>query len=314
MKPLVFTNLDANETIFFSRELEYVKKATYDIRYPEFKATALIPVSGDAGAGAESITYQSYDMVGMMKLIANYADDLPRSDVYGKEYTSPVKSIGGSYGYSIQEIRAAQMAGKPLTAKKATAVRRAYEQMINKIAWFADGSAIWAGLRGLIYSANTTKAAAVVGGWHSGGASADQIINDVTVALQNIKSLTKGVEEADTVLLPPDEYAYIAATPRSATSDRTILEWIQKIFPGVTFDWVNELADVAVNPRTSAATPTNLMICYKKSPDKLTLEIPLGFEQFNPQERGLEYIVPAHGRVGGVIIYYPLSISIIDGL
>jgi len=31
------------------------------------------------------------------------------------------------------------------------------------------------------------------------------------------------------------------------------------------------------------------------------------FEQLPVQERGLEYVVPCHSRIGGVIIYYPLS-------
>lgn len=55
--PRRFINLDANESIFFERELEHVKARSYDIKYPEFKATMLIPVSTEAGPGAETITY-----------------------------------------------------------------------------------------------------------------------------------------------------------------------------------------------------------------------------------------------------------------
>lgn len=310
----VFTNLDSGESLFFARELEAVKSKTYDILYPELKATTLLPVSVEAGPGAEAIVYQAYDTVGMMKLISDYSDDLPRSDAFGKEYISPVRDIGGSYGYSIKEIRKAAKAGKPLTARKAEAVRRSYEQKINDIAWFADGSVNYGGLCGLIYSQNTTKAAATHGGWHAGAATADEIINDVTVALQYIKTISKQVEAADTVLLPPTEYGYIASTPRSATSDRTILEWLQKIHPGVSFIPVNELQAVPKNPRTGAVAATNLMICYKRDPNKLTLELPSPFEQFAPEARNLEFVVNAVGTVGGVIIYYPLSVYIADGL
>ncbi len=56
------------------------------------------------------------------------------------------------------------------------------------------------------------------------------------------------------------------------------------------------------------------MITYKRSPDKLTLELPQLFEQFAAQERNLEFVVPAHGRIGGVIIYYPLSVNIVEGI
>ena len=310
--PKKYENMDANESIFFAKELESIKARTYDVRYPEFKAKAMIPVSGEAGPGAESITYQSFDQVGIMKIIANYADDLPRSDVFGNEYTIQVKSLGGSYGYSIQEVRNAAKAGKPLASRKAAAVRQAYEQQVNTIAWFADGSASYGGMRGILYQENTTKATATNGSWIS-TADPDKTIADVGTAINNLRSLTKGVEEPDTILLPVDEYGYIAATPRSDTSDTTILQFLKSVHPGITFDWVNELADV--NPKPSgAASATNVMLIYRKSPDKLTLELPSGFEQFAPQLRNLEYVVPAHGRVAGVIVYYPLSVALIEGI
>jgi hypothetical protein len=308
---IVSVNLDANESMFFARELEAIKARTYDILYPELKMLRLVPISFDAGPGAETITYRQYDSVGVMKIIANYADDLPRADVTGKEFTSKVKSLGGSYGYNVQEIRAARMAGKPLEQRRANAVRMANDQAINRIAWFADGSAAWGGLYGLLFAPNVTKAAAVVGTWSS--ATADQIIGDVNALINNIRTLTKGVENADTVILPIAQYAKIASTPRSSTSDTTILEFLRRVHPGVTFEDANELATVTPNPRTGL-TSANCMVAYRRSPDKLTLETPQAFEQFPAQERNLEFVVPCHSRVGGIVIYYPLSIAIVDGI
>ena len=81
-----FVNLDAGETVFFARELESKKSQTYDVVKAPLKAFELIPVSMDAGAGAETISYQQFDETGISKIIANYADDLPRADVKGKEF------------------------------------------------------------------------------------------------------------------------------------------------------------------------------------------------------------------------------------
>lgn len=317
-----FVNLDANESVFFARELEHVKAATYDVLYPELKATQLIPVSAEAGPGAESITYQQFDMLGMAKVISNYADDLPRADVKGKEFTSPVRSIGDSYGYSIQEIRASAMANKNLPARKANAARRAVEQKINTIAWNArPADNENGGLTGLLYTPNITKYEVDAGAvsttkvWTAGTKTADEILFDLNKVVRTIISLTKGVEVPDTILLPVDQYAVISTTARSSTSDTTILEFFLKNNPSITrVEWVNDLDSVAINPRTGAAPATDLMICYKRSPDKLTLEIPQPFEQFAVQERGLEYVVPCHSRIGGVIVYYPLSIAIVDGI
>jgi hypothetical protein len=54
-----FVKLDADESIFFARELESVKSKTYDRLYPEYKALSLIPVSEEVDPGAETIKYES---------------------------------------------------------------------------------------------------------------------------------------------------------------------------------------------------------------------------------------------------------------
>lgn len=312
-----FVNLDANESIFFARELEKIKAQTYDVQYPELKATALIPVSFEAGPAAESITYQQYDMVGVAKIIANYADDLPRVDVKGKEFTSPVRSLGDSYGYSLQEIRASAALNKNLPQRKANAARRAVDQAVDNIAWSARSTdAKWGGLVGLLYNPNITKVAvtAGVGGSTWALKTADEILADLNEVVADMVELTKGVEVPDTILLPIAQYSLIATKARSTTSDTTILEFFLRNNPSITkVEWVNELDAVTPNPRTGTGS-ADCMVCYKRSPDKLTLEIPQPFEQLPIETRGLEYITNCHARCGGVIVYYPLSITVVDGI
>jgi len=313
-----FVNLDANESVFFARELEHIKAQTYDIVYPELKATMLIPVATDAGPGAETITYTQFDEVGMAKVIANYADDLPRADVKGKQFTSIIRSIGDSFGYNIQEIRASAMANKNLPTRKANAARRAMEQKVNTIAWSArsaDGEN--AGLVGLLYQPNVTKGVVTTRGGHVTFATktADEILLDLNKAVDDILSLTKGTEIPDTMILPIAQYGIITSTYRASGSDLTILEAFLKQRPYITkVEWVAELKDVNPVPSTGAAANTDCLIVYKRSADKFTLEIPQPFEQLEVERRGLEYVTPCHSRCGGVIVYYPLSINIVEGI
>ena len=74
-------HFDSNESMFLQRQLDYIKTQTYDIKYAELKARKLIPVSSEADPGAEKIFYRSYDQSGIAKIIANYADDLPRASL-----------------------------------------------------------------------------------------------------------------------------------------------------------------------------------------------------------------------------------------
>jgi hypothetical protein len=275
----------------------------------------MIPVSTNAGAGAESITYQQFDQLGIAKIIANYADDLPRADIKGKEFTSPIRSLGASYGYAIQEIRAAQFAGRNLEQRKANAARRAVEQKINNIGWFGDANS---NLLGLINHPNITRVAApnnlaaTSTLWVN--KSPDEILKDLNSLANGIVDLTNGVEMPNTIMMPIDQYTLIHSTARSANSDTTIAQYFLMNNPFINrIEWVNELkaAGVGVSPIVAGA---DIMIAYDNSPDKLTLEIPQPFEQFPAQERGLEFVIPVHARIGGVIVYYPLSIAVMEGI
>lgn len=305
----ILPNLDANEGAFFNRQLEHVKGETYDVEYPEFMARTLIPVSHDAGPGATSITYQQFDRVGVMELISDYANALNRADILGKEFTSPVKSIGGAYGYSIQEIRSAQMANLNLDTRKAEAARAAFEQAVDEIATFGNAET---GLKGFVNHPNVPRGDAVA------GVSTDtewtkktpaEIVKDISDAVAAIRSATEGVESGPfTILLPDAQYTLIATTQNSEASDVTILEFVLKSNP-----WVREIVPWHVL-KGAGTGGTDRMLVYTRDPRKLTLEIPQDFEQLEVQPEGLEFVIPCHGRIGGVIFYRPFSARYVDGI
>jgi len=323
--PLETTRLDADESIFFNRELETIMARSFDVLYPELKAIRLIPVDTSAGPGADSITYRQFDTVGLAKVIANYADDLPRADVLGKEFTSKVRSIGGAYGYSLQEVRSAAKAGRPLAQMKANAARRANDQIVDKIAWLAKSSdTAYGGLVGLLYAPNVTTGTAPAGAttgvvpWYNANPAlqknADEILTDLNNLVTDIVDLTGGVEVPDTLLLPIKQYSRLQKTRLAAGTDTTILEFFLANNPSITsVEWVNELKALAPLP-SGGAGPADVAVCYRRSIDKLSLQLPQPYEQLPAQERNLEFVVPTHSRCGGVIVHYPLSISILEGI
>ncbi len=83
--PVRMDNLDASENAFFGQALEIVKAQTYDRKLPQFKARQFIPLDPTIDRAAESMIVRSYDMVGSARLLASYADDLPRADVKSTE-------------------------------------------------------------------------------------------------------------------------------------------------------------------------------------------------------------------------------------
>ena len=317
MKTYQFEKLDANENVFFGKQLESVKSKTYDIKYPEFQARKLIPVDMSAGAGAETIKYEQFDSVGFAKIVADYAKDFPRCDIKGAEFVSIIRSLGDSYGYSVQDIRAASMAGKPLQTRKAGAARRSMMQLEENIAYYGDSSH---NLGGLLTDTNVPTGTLPADG--TGALTTlvskdpDKIIRDLNSLVNEIFTTTKGVEIPDTVLLPLEAYSHIASTPRSSTSDTTILEFFLSKNPFVkNVGWLNQLEEPTAGWASVGLSFTdNIALAYKRDPEKLTFEIPQDFEQFPAQPEGMDFVIPCHQRIGGVIIYYPLSMNIKEGV
>lgn len=317
-------NLDANEAAFLERQLASVKTKTYDRLFPEYAAERLIPVSTEAGSGAETIVYQTYTPAGMAKIISDYSDDLPRVDVAAEEKSVIVRSIADAYAYSLQEVRAAAFAaqtGKPNAAKlrqrKADAAKQGITAKINSLAWKAHPDKD-NGLTGLFYQPNITVSIAPT---NAAGTSTkwadktpDEILADMNGIVNGVFDLTNGVERPDTMLIPNEQYAYIASTPRSNNSDTTILDYFLNNNPFINS--VEPLFECKnVNPRPSGTTGSaNIMVVYKKDRNKLTLEIPQPFEQLAVQPKNLEFQVPCHARTAATIVYYPLSVAIYEGI
>jgi len=80
--------LDRAEATFFARETEHIMTRTFDAKPPELKGLLLVPMARDLPQGITEITYRRYFEAGESKIIADYAEDYPRVDVFGEEFTS----------------------------------------------------------------------------------------------------------------------------------------------------------------------------------------------------------------------------------
>jgi len=309
-------------SVFFARELDYVKSQSYDVIYPEFTATELFPVSHDVNPGAETATYYSYDKTGLAKIIANYATDLPRADVKGKPITVPVKSIGTSFGYSVQEMRASRLAGKSLDVRKAESARYQNDFLANKIAWAGDEET---GLVGVLSVGNDVPLYVIpANGVDEDGQPStqwrhktwDKILADVNGMQSYTAKITKNVERPDTLALPADVFMWISNCKIEGT-DTTVRKFILDNAPYLkNIVPASELqADSPeTNPYARGDSPQSAAFMFKNDPRKFTFEIPMDFYQYPLQPENLEIVVPCESRIVGVMIYYPLSMSIAVGV
>lgn len=305
-----FSRLDTAENVFFARELEQVRARSYDVLYAERKSRMLIPVDHSVDTGAENITFSTYDRFGVAKIIANYATDFPRADVKGSQSTQQIKGLGASYGYSIQEIRAAKYANKPLEQRKANAARQSIEDKIDSIAAVGD---TLNGLPGLLTLSNTGAYVVPVGtagtpDWAS--KTSLEVLKDLNGIVNAMIAATLEVEKPDTIIMPIAQYTDISTRPMFTVggSDVTILEYFLRNTPYIkqVVSWDK--------CRAAGTGATDRMVCYRRDPDALCLVIPQEFEAFPPEMRGMMIKIACHARIGGVQVFYPLSVSYGDGI
>jgi len=301
--------LDSNESAFFNRELAYVKSKSYDAKYAELKGLSLIPISTEAGAGVNEIVFRQYRGVGIAKVIADYAKDFPRVDVYGEEKAVKVKGIGDSYGYSIKEIRQSQRAGKNLDQRRAITARRAHDEMMNKMALKSNAVD---GTNGLLDYPGITEVTLRADGtgnsktWAS--KSADQIVRDINDMVNAVMEPTSAREIPDTLLLPIDQFNDIATRRIGETGEKTLMKYILENSPYIKrIDWLAEL-------KGFGAGTTDRALIGRFDEEHITLEIPQPFEQFEAQQEGMEFTIPCHSECAGTIIYYPLAFAFADGI
>lgn len=302
-------------SIFFARELDYIKAKSYDKIYPEFTALNNFPITHEVPEGAESTTYYSYEKTGMAAIISNYATDLPRADVKGEPTTAYIKSIGDSYGYSVQEMRASRLAGKSLDTRKADSARYQIDRAMNTIAWAGSKKHQ---LMGLLSAENnipyyTLSTVEINGVQYTDfkHKTANQILDDINGMFAYQAEITQDVERADTLMLPSDVYIDISTRqiPNTGyTVKKFLLEnapYLKDIIPAPELGKKNK----ETNPLGE-----NAMVLLTMDADKFSLEIPMDFYQYPLQPENLEVKVPCEARVAGLIIYYPLSALIAVGV
>lgn len=307
-----YRHLDAAQNIFFGSELRTIRSRTYDVKFPALKGKTLVPVDTDVDPSNDLIEYRQYTQVGFAKVISAYADDLPRADIAGQAFTAKAVPLGDSYGYNFFEIEKAQRVGIPLEQRKANAARRAMEEKEDEI--IAIGDSLY-GLFGLLNQPNasiyTIPDGAAVGTDPKWTAKTSlEILADMHGIAQSIVDSTLGSEQPDTLILPPTRYSLIATkyVDESNPGGQTVLQAFLATSPYIRR--VEQWSKL----ETAGSGGTKRMVAYRLDPDALGHPVLKEFTQLPDEKRGLEVVVDCVAKVGGVIVYYPLSMAYGDNI
>lgn len=303
---------DAQAALGFVRsQTTHIETAVNETVYPDIQYPSLIPVDTSAHPFAQTVTYYSSDKFGKAEWINGNADDIPLAGTERAEHKTSVYMAAIGYGWGYEEIQHAMMLGINLPNDDAMAARRAYEEMVDRVALRGDATK---GFSGLIGYPGVTAASAVNGDWDGTGTTEDQILEDVNAGILGVASDTLYTSVANTILLPPAKLNSLA-TRRLGDTTMTVLEFLRRnnTYTAMT----GQPLDIrAVRGLETAGTgQTQRMIAYRRDPQVLKLHIPMP-HRFLPvyQDGPLHWVVPGVFRLGGLDIRRPKEVRYVDGI
>lgn len=288
--------------LWFERELEYAFDRVNELETPPLNSFRFFDINTDVPAGAE--TYRRT----MMTMFADAiyggevnVKDIPFANVGMKRDTFRTVPILNAFGWTIFELKKVGFAGRLPEPLRGRSARDGALRKHNDTFW--DGAPQF-GVWGLFNFPGLPR-------WPIPNAidsttTASTIATDLFNYLLTTRSVTAGLYFPNVLLMPNDEYAHIAITPRVAEHETTILEWVIEKSRGFLGGGTLQVEPVW------ELDSKNALLAFNRAPEKHFIEIP-GGEMWEPlpvQVTKYGFEVYTYGFNGGFSTEYPLEFLI----
>lgn len=308
---VVAVRFDAIDTLFATRQLEQVIAEVYvPKKTPLLGSQGVIPRK-TVQIGARQYTQYMMDGTGQFEWAGSGAgSSVPVIDLSGGSISRPVHEARLMAKWDVAQMEAGDLAGMDVVRASIETVRKAAEQIHNRVMVFGDTQK---GLQGLLKFPSSVAEPSPGNG--DGGStfwntkSTLEIIADVNTLIEDGQIDNGGAVVYDTVILPPKTYAYLSVTPYdTASGPMTIMSYLREAFPGVNFVKAYEVAstwtDNSEAEGQAVAIDTSL-VDYRAG---------MAFEQGSiiPVAYGLE--IPFRVSSGGIHSMSPMAIRYMRGI
>lgn len=303
---------DGAEAIYMAGNLQIIRKALYETRYPELKAEMLIPHDTSGNPGMEREVVRTIDVAGEPEISRDQPDDVPSVELKTGEADVKFFEMSLAYSYSDADVEKAMLSGMPLPFQKAKATRDVMARTKDTMAFVGSAKI---GTKGLLNSTGTTTYAVPATG--AGGSkkwkdkSSAAVLLDLNGAADQIIEDTNEVEEPDTWLLPSDAYNHINTRMVGDGSSETILSFFKRTRGG-DGSAVNIHKTTKSKAGKISGVSTSRMVVYRNDPSKLQFKVPLQFFQKQPQVHGFKTVTYCRMRIGELALWLPKSVSYSD--
>lgn len=297
---------------FVLSQTSHIEAQVQEVAYEGIVYPDLIPVDTSAHPFAKTVTYFYMDRVGKADWINGNSDNVPNVGLNIAKEEEAIYTAAIGYNLGFEEVGQARMLGFNLSAEHAITAARAAEEMIDRVALLGDTGK---GLKGLLNN-DTIDSVAFAAGAGSTTTfetmTPDEILTRVNQLLTGVVTATRGIEIADTVLMPLSTLTHLT-TRRIPDTSLTVMKFLQEnnVYTAMTrrpLD-IRGLTDL----ETINSGNTKRMVAYRRSPDVLKFHLPMPHQFLPPQVSGLNIIVPGVFRIGGCNIRRPKAVRYATG-
>lgn len=296
---------DANQTLAAARQLTAVETRLFESPEPPLGSERVIPRNFSAGAWARETSFKTYTKFGRMKPVAGLAEDYPEVGVAGDETVNPVAEYGASYGFGRKELIYAARLGVALDDFKARAAQRAYEELVDELAWLGDPGRKVKGLKSYLGDGTNSTVKAVTSTTKLSAMSDAEVLTFLKRGAKSIADRTSNGREADTLVMPSRMRDYLIDRPYgTGNGDLTIMRYFLANNPYIknVLIW-NRLRGGGDAIKTFGNA--DVMISCRVSDLILRQQIPEPFMVLDPEMQATRMMYHCAASIGSVEVMDP---------
>ncbi|MCP4967426.1 MAG: DUF2184 domain-containing protein [bacterium] len=311
-------HLDAATNLFLSRELLATIPKLLQVVHGQKNARLLFPINRSIPAGAQSYKWEQEEDFGSAAWVTGHGHSIPTVNSVTEEKLSRIESFATGAIWTVDEIRTAAFAGRPINPRYARAARRIMLEFENGVVFNGNSDRNITGVFSGTAITSIPEAAASNGSWAiATQANRDDILEDLHQIGNDIvnQSLQNYGNSGVRLIMSLAKYHVISQTSMSITQDHnvTILKTFLEQNPHVSEVMpVDELR--ADGDHAGVNSSEEIMMAYEPSPDNMEMVVPLELMQHAPERVKLATEVMYEMRTGGMSIYRPLTASIRTGI
>lgn len=307
---------DAEALPFLERQLTETMAEVFETLYPELVMIegGVIPIDTSVSEGANFFEYIMMDGTTLAQFVTSYAgDDMPMVSISAARHATPIHTIQAGFEYSYQDMRAAVFANVPLTSELGDLCRRGHMEKHNRVALWGSKKRK---LDGFVNHKNVPELAPLpdpdlAGETRWAVKNPILVAQDIANMIARVRKTTKRTHRVTHLAMGTETFEVLQGRPMSvstaagiALNSESVMSWLQKVHPSVTFVDVPEL----MADESEGNLDSNVAIAYQGGDKRIVSYVmPMDFTMHEPQWRGLKAQVPCESRSGGVVWRYPLS-------